>query len=179
MAEMIGKQPFTRRRPAMTRWKLFAAPVPLLLAILLCVGAASGASILTSAYQIVQVVSPADNSGSFPISSMMQVLPNGNLQAIPTPLPDNLVFIVTKISWSFMATESTLSDQVMLNVGPYYRSHVQLSTGFCSVTDGGDPGVPITNLTPTVFVQREGDPDNIPIPGKLHLRLMGYVAIIN
>jgi hypothetical protein len=163
----------------MTRRKVSAAIVLLLMTLVFFTGAASGASILSSASQIAQVVSPADNSGNFPISSMLTVDASGALKPIPGPMPENQVFILTRIAWSFMATDPTLTEKVMLNVGDYYRSHVQLSNGFCTAVDGGDPGIPIINLTPSVFVQKEGDPDNQPIPGKLNLRLMGYAAKIN
>ena len=76
----------------MTRRKLFAAPVLLLMRMLLFVGAASGASILSSANQIAQVVSPASNSGSFLISSMLRVKRNGALEPITGPMPENTGF---------------------------------------------------------------------------------------
>ena len=76
----------------MIRRKLFAAPVMLVMLMLLVAGAASGDSILTSVNQIGQVVSPADNSGSFLISSMLGVDAQRAPETFPGSMPANTGF---------------------------------------------------------------------------------------
>ena len=163
----------------MIRRKLFPAPTLLLMLMLLVVGAASGASILTSASQIVQVVSPAGNNGSFPISSLLVVKAKGQLEPIPAPLPANQNFIVTRIIGYFIATNSSLNGTTTFNLGDYYRASPQLTNGFWSFTDAITPGIPITNLGATVYLHLEADSTKTPIPGVLNLRVMGYLTNTN
>jgi hypothetical protein len=163
----------------MIRRKLFTAPVLLLMLMLLVAGAASGAAILSSANQIGQVVSPTGNSGSFPISSMLVVMKNGQLGAIPASMPANQVFIVTRITGYFIATDRTLNGGAIFNLGDYHRLGPQFTNGFCSFNDVITPGVPITGLGATVYLHLATDLDKVAIPGKLNLRVMGYVAEIN
>ena len=139
----------------MIRRRLWAAPILLLIGMLIFTGAASGASILSSADQIAQVVSPTSNNGSFPISSMLRVKADGQLEAIPGPMPENQVFIVTRIIGYFIADDPTFTGLATFNLGDYYRLSPQISNGFCTFVDGITPGVPITNLNPTVYLHLE------------------------
>jgi hypothetical protein len=162
----------------MARRRLLAVAFLLVMALVAVTGAES-ASILENAYQICQVVSPSGNSGIFPISGMMVVSPTGVQAPISAPLPENWEFILTRVIWNFIATDTTLTGPLQLNVGDYYRLNAQSTSGFAAAMDGFAPGIPIVNLGATVFVQRFGDATNTPIPGKLNLRLMGYLANIN
>jgi hypothetical protein len=162
----------------MIRRKLFAAPVLLLMLMLLVVGAASGDSILTSTKQITQVVSPAGNSGSFAISSMLKVNAKGQLEPLPASMPENEVFIVTWISGYFIATEP-LNVGTTFNLGDYYRLSPQLTNGFGQFAEAISPGVPITGLGATVKLNLASDQTKAAIPGVLNLRVMGYIAKIN
>jgi hypothetical protein len=163
----------------MIRRKMFAAPVMLVMLMLLAAGAASGDSILTSTNQIGQVVSPAGNSGSFPISSMLAVDRNGALQPISGPMPPNTVIIVTWISGNFIAANPSLNASTTFNLGDYYRMSPQITNGFASFAEGISPGIPITNLGATVYLHLASDTAKTPITGVLNLRVMGYVANIN
>ena len=160
----------------MIRRRLWAAPILLVIGMLIFTGAASGASILASANQIAQVVSPTSNSGSFPISSMLRVNANGQLEPIPAPMPENEVFIVTRIIGYFIADEPSLNTGTTFNLGDYYRMSPQISNGFCTFMEGITPGVPITNLGALVYLT---DPNKAVIPGVLNLRVMGYTTTIN
>jgi hypothetical protein len=162
----------------MPRRKLFAAPALLLLLMVLVAGAASGDSILNSVSQITQVVSPVSNNGSFPISSMLKVNPNGQLEPMPASLPANQVFIATWISGYFIAATS-INGNTTFNLGDYYRMSPQLTAGYCSFADGISPGVPITNLGATVYLYLVTDQTKTPLTGVLNLRVMGYIARIN
>jgi len=161
----------------MTRRKFSAAPALVLILALLIAGAAS-ASIINSVYQIGIAVSPQPNSGSFLISGMSIVDPNGNLQSIPSILPENKVFILTKVTYNFTATETNLNTPVTLNVGNYFRMGASLNSSFCAGNDSISPGIPIVNLGATVYLNRNSVPGT-PIPGKLNLQLIGYIADIN
>jgi|GEM_PF-4196257 len=163
----------------MIRRRLWAAPTLLVLGMLIFTGAASGASILESADQIAQVVSPASNTGSFPISSMLSVKSDGKLSPISGPMPENQVFIVTRIIGYFIATDPTLNTGATFNLGDYYRASPQISNGFGSFMEGITPGVPITNLSPVVYLHRATDSTKAVIPGVLNLRVMGYSTTIN
>lgn len=163
----------------MIRRRLWAAPILFLIGMLIFTGAASGASILTSADQIAQVVSPTFNNGSFPISSMLKVKGNGQLEPIPGPMPENQVFIVTRIIGYFIAEDSTLNTGTTFNLGDYYRSSPQINNGFGTFVEGITPGVPITNLGAVVYLHRATDLTKTPITGVLNLRVMGYSANIN
>jgi hypothetical protein len=163
----------------MTRRKGSAACVLLLMGMMVLTGMASAASILENASQIAQVVSPPGNTGSFPISSMLVVKAKGQLEPIPMPLPENQVFIVTRIIGYFIADNPNLNDLTTFNLGDYYRTSPVLTNGFWSFTDGITPGIPITNLGATVYLHLEADSTKTPIPGKLNLRVMGYTANIN
>jgi hypothetical protein len=163
----------------MNRRKLFAAPVLLLTGMLLLSGAASGASTLTSADQIAQVVSPTINNGSFPISSMLRVKGDGQLEPISGPMPENQVFIATRIIGYFIADDPTFTGLATFNLGDYFRMSPYISAGFCTFLDNITPGVPITNLNPTVYLHLEYDSSKAVIPGKLNVRVMGYVTNIN
>lgn len=162
----------------MTRRKFSAAPALLLILALLLAGAAS-ASIIKNVYQIGQVVSPQPNTGQFTLASMQEVDPSGVLKPIPGPLPANQVFILTKVTYNFTATDTQLNSAVTLNVGDYYRMGATLSSGFCTGNDSIAPGIPIVNLGANVYVNQNSDPSKTPIPGKLNLRLIGYIADIN
>jgi hypothetical protein len=155
----------------------FSAALLLILGLLLA-GAAS-ASIIDNAYQMTQIVSPQPNSGSFIISSMKVVDRNGDLQALPGTMPANKVFILTKVTVNFTATDTSLTNKVTLNVGDYYRMGFVLSGGFCAGSDGIVPGIPIADLSDFVYLNKNEDPTKLPIPGKLNLRLIGYLADIN
>jgi hypothetical protein len=163
----------------MIRRRLWAASILFLIGMLIFTGAASGASILTSADQIAQVVSPTGNNGSFPISSMLRVKGNGQLAPISGPMPENQVFIVTRIIGYFIAEDPNFNGLATFNLGDYYRGSPQISNGFCTFMDGLTPGVPITNLAPTVYLHLESDSTKAVIPGKLNLRVMGYSTNIN
>jgi hypothetical protein len=163
----------------MIRRKLFAAPVMLVMLMLLVVGAASGDSILTSTNQIAQVVSPAGNSGSFLISSMLGVDRSGALKPISGPMPANTVFIVTWICGNFIAADPSLNASTTFNLGDYYRMSPQITNGFASFAEGISPGIPVNNLGATVYLHLASDQKKAPITGVLNLRVMGYVANIN
>ena len=163
----------------MIRRRLWAAPMLLVIGMLIFTGAASGASILSSAEQIAQVVSPTGNSGSFTISSMLAVKSNGQLEPIPGPVPENQVFIVTRIIGYFIATDPNLNTGTTFNLGDYYRMSPQISNGFCTFVEGITPGVPITNLGAVVYLHQATDTTKTPIPGVLNLRVMGYSTTIN
>lgn len=158
--------------------KRVTASVLVSMLILLGAGAASGAAILSSVDRIGQVVSPAGNSGSFPISSMLNVRENGQLEAIG-PIPANEVFIVTRITGYFIAADPTLTDTATINLGDYYSMGAQFSNGFCTINRVITPGVPISNPGATVYLHLRSDPNKASIAGKLNLRLMGYGANIN
>lgn len=160
----------------MIRRRLWAAPILLVIGMLIFTGAASGASILASPDQITQVVSPTSNSGSFPISSMLIVKANGQLEPIPGSMPGNQVFIVTRIIGYFIATDPNLNTGTTFNLGDYYRLSPQISNGFGTFVEGITPGVPITNLGALVYLT---DPNKAVIPGVLNLRVMGYTTTIN
>lgn len=162
----------------MTRRKFSAAPALLLILAFLMAGAAS-ASIIKNVYQIGQVVSPQPNTGQFTLASMKAVDPNGNLQTIPSPLPANQVFILTKVTYNFTATDTSLNSKVTLNVGDYFRMGATLSSGFCTGNDSIAPGIPIVNLGANVYLHENSDLSKTPIVGKLNLRLIGYIADIN
>jgi hypothetical protein len=162
----------------MNRRKLVAAPVLLLIGMLLFTGAASGASILTSTDQIAQVVSPTSNNGSFSISSMLRVRGDGQLEPIPGPIPENQVFIVTRIIGYFIADDPNFTGLATFNLGDYFRMSPYISAGFCTFLDNITPGVPITSLNPTVYLHLEYDPSKAAIPGKLNVRVMGYATNI-
>ena len=66
-----------------------------------------------------------------------------------------------------------------LNVGNYFGMGATLSSGFCTGNDSIAPGIPIVNLGATVYANLNSDTKKTPIPGKLNLRLMGYIADIN
>ena len=161
----------------MTRRKFSAAALLLILALLMT-GAAS-ASIINNVNQIGRAVSPQLNSGSFLISSMGIVDPNGNLLPISGPLPQNKVLIVTQVTYNFTATETNLNTTVTLNVGDYFRMGATLNGSFCTGSDNISPGIPIVNLGANVYVNKNSDPNKNPIPGKLNLQLIGYIADIN
>lgn len=163
----------------MIRRKLFAAPVMLVMLMLLAVGAASGDSILSSTNQIGQVVSPAGNSGSFPISSMLKVNANGNLEPLPAVMPENQVFIATWISGYFIASDPSLNAQTTFNLGDYYRMSPQLTNGYGNFAEGIAPGIPITGLGANVYLHLASDATKTPLTGVLNLRVMGYLAKIN
>ena len=166
----------------MIRRKLFAAPVLLLPLMLLVVGVAAGASILTSTEQITQVVSPVCNSGSFPIASMLRVSGSGQLEPIPSPLPENQVFIATWICGYFIAADPNLNASTTFNLGDYYRMSPWIGNGYSSFADSISPGIPITGVTgpnATVYLHLASDPGKTPIVGVLNLRVIGYVANIN
>jgi hypothetical protein len=164
----------------MFRRKFLVAPFLILILLLIIAGAASGASILRSADQIAQVVSPPDNNGSFPISSMLAVSRDGQLEAIPSTVPPNQVFIATRITGYFIAADPNLNGGAVFNLGDYYRMGPQLSNGFCSFSDTITPGNPITGLGATVYLYlTAAGSSQTAIAGKLNLRVMGYLADIN
>jgi hypothetical protein len=163
----------------MIRRRLWAAPTLLVLGMLIFTGAASGASILTSADQIAQVVSPPSNTGSFTISSMLRVKGDGQISPIPWPMPENQVFIVTRIIGYFIATDPTLNTATTFNLGDYYRMSPQITNGFGSFLEVITPGVPITNPNYLVYLYRNSDSTKTAITGVLNLRVMGYSATIN
>jgi hypothetical protein len=163
----------------MIRRKLIAAPALLLLVMLLVAGAASGDSILTSPSQIVQVVSPEGNNGSFLISNMLKVQANGQLEPIPATMPENEVFIVTWISGYFIAATPGLNVSTTFNLGDYYRMSPQLTDSYGNFAESISPGVPITGLNPKVYLHLASDQTKTAITGVLNLRVMGYLAKIN
>lgn len=163
----------------MTHREFSAAPALLLILALLMAGVASAASIIENANRIGMVVSPQPNTGQFTIASMKIVDPNGNQQSIPNPMPANQVFILTKVTYNFTASDTQLNSKVTLNVGDYYRMGATLSSGFCTGNDSIAPGIPIVNLGPNVYLNLNSDSQKYPITGKLNLRLMGYIGDIN
>jgi hypothetical protein len=158
--------------------KFGAAQALLLIIVLLLVGVAS-ASIISNVSQIGQAVSPQPNPGSFAISSMKGVNFDGNQGSIPSQMPANQVFVLTKVTMNFQATDTNLTDPVTLNVGDYYRMGFTLNGGFCAGSDNITPGIPIVNLGALVKVNKNSDPDKTAINGKLNLRLIGYTANLN
>ena len=162
----------------MTRRKFSAAPALLLILALLMAGAAS-ASIINNVNQIGVAVSPQPNTGQFTIASMKVVDPNGNLQPVTSTMPANKVLIITKVTYDFTATDTNLNSKVTLNVGDYFRMGATLSSGFCTGNDSIAPGIPIVNLEKNVYLNQNSDTQKTPIPGKLNLRIIGYIADIN
>ena len=103
----LSKQPLTRRRSAMTRRRFSAVPALLLILALLRAGGVS-ASIINNVNQIGHGVSPQPPTGQFTLASMQGVDSSGDLNPIPGPLPANQVFILTKVTYNFTATDTTV-----------------------------------------------------------------------
>jgi len=110
---------------------------------------------------------------------MLRVKANGQLEALPVLMPENQMFIATRIIGYFIADDPNLNGSATFNLGDYYRSSPQISNGFGTIIEGITPGVPITNLTPTVYLHLASDLTKQVIPGKLNLRVMGYITTIN
>jgi len=148
-------------------------PVPFLAVIFFClqVGTASP-GILEKASQLLCLVRTDPNPIS--LSSFLRRLPNG--EAVAYTLPAGTVFMLTKLSWNFVASNTALNGDVLFTVGNYYRMRVTLVNGRGSSSDGTTFGVPISNMSQIVKVSMFGDPAQTPVAGTLSVRLIGYTA---
>ena len=155
----------------MLRPRVYAAPLLAVLLICLQVGPVRPA-ILEKASQLICLVNTAANP--IPLSAFIRRLPNAD--GVLYTLPANTVFVLTKLSWKFTATDTTLNGDALLTVGNYYRFRVTLVNGVCGGNDGTTLGVPITNMSQNVKVSLFGDATGKPIPGTLSIRLWGYTA---
>ena len=88
----------------MTRRKLVALPILLLILALLGAGAAS-AAILQKGSQIVNLVAPQPNDGDIAFSELSIRHSDGSLT--PFVLPANTVLIISKIAWNFTPSQGT------------------------------------------------------------------------
>jgi len=154
----------------MLRRRVYAAPLVAVLLICLHVGPARPA-ILEKASQLVCLVNTAANP--IPLWAFIRRLPNES--GVPYTLPPNTAFILTKLSWKFVATNTALNGDALLTIGNYYRFRATLVNGACSGGDGTTLGVPITNMEQTAKVSLFGGSTD-PIPGTLFIRLWGYTA---
>ena len=156
----------------MTRWKLFAVPILLLVLALLVAGMAS-AAILQKGSQIVNLVAPLTNNGNIAFSELSIRNPDGS--DTPFVLPANTVLIISKIAWHFVPLQGA-TGLLQLNVGEYYRMRAQVNNNYCSGGDNILPGVAATNMSARIFLEQVGDPDRMPVPGTLSMRLVCYTA---
>ena len=154
----------------MKPWKLRVAPLLVLILVLASAGAAPGA-ILKKGNQLINLVNQVNN-GSFPFTGMY--IRNTNGDAVPFTGTDQIL-VITRISWSFTANDSTLNYQGQLKIGDYFSMGGQLVNGFASGTYNVIPGIPITNFSTTIYVCKVDDPQT-PIVGNLSMRLVGYLA---
>jgi hypothetical protein len=155
----------------MPRPRVYAAPFLALILICLQVGPVRPA-ILEKASQLICLVNTAPNP--IPLSTFIRRLPNAD--GVPYTLPANTVFVLTKLSWGFTATNTGLNGDALITVGNYYRFRVTLVNGVCGSVDGTTLGVPITNMSQNVKVSLFGDVTGASIPGTLSIRLWGYTA---
>ena len=159
--------------------KPFAVPFLLLMLMLLVVGAASGASILTSANQIGQAVSPASNNGSFTISSMQVVNSNGRCNP-SSGLCRRIMFLSSRGSPGISSPRTQPQRWHYFQPGrllPFEPS--AHSTVFAASMRASPPGFPSPVWAPTFISISRTDQNKTPIIGKLNLRVMGYLATIN
>jgi hypothetical protein len=157
----------------MTRRKLSAVPILVVVLALLAAGAAS-AAILQKGSQVLNLVSPATNTGSYAFTELYVRKPDGSIA--PFVLPDNTVLIISGITWGFYPTDPSLNGRVQLNLGEYYRMGAQVANGSGGSTDYIAPGVAATNMDALIWVEKAGDPDRKPIPGQLSLRMECFTA---
>lgn len=156
----------------MKPWKLRVAPLLVLILALTSAGAAPGA-ILEKGNQLINLVNPLVNSGFFPFTGMY--IRNTNGDDVPFTGTDQ-VLVITRVSWNFTATNSTLNDPIQLRIGDYFSMGGQFANGFASGSLGAIPGIPITNFSTKIYVCKLDDPEKVPIAGNLSIRLVGYLA---
>jgi hypothetical protein len=155
----------------MPRRRIYAAPLLALILVCLQVGPARP-GILEKASQLISLVATQDNPIN--LSNFRRRLPTG--ETVAYTLPPNTVFVLTKLSWNFTATNTALNGDVLFTVGNYYRFRVTMTNGYCGASDGTTLGVPITNMGQPVKVSLFGDAAQTFIPGTLSIRLVGYTA---
>jgi hypothetical protein len=157
----------------MTRRKLSAAPVLVVVLALLLAGAAS-AAILQKGSQVLNLVSPAVNTGNYAFTELLVRNPDGSVT--PFVLPADTVLIISVITWGFSPTDTSLVGLVQFYAGEYYRMRAQVANGYGGSIDYIAPGVAATNMDARIFVTRVGDATGTPIPGQLNLRMECFTA---
>jgi hypothetical protein len=158
----------------MPRRRVYVTVFLALLLLCLQVGAANP-GILEKASQLLCLVRTDPNP--IPLSSFIRRLPDES--GVPYTLPAGTVFMATKLNWSFTASNSALTGDVLFTVGNYYRIKATLYNGRASGSDGTTFGVPISNMSQVVKVSVFGDPAQTPVAGTLSVRLLGYTAPAN
>lgn len=156
----------------MKPWKLRATLLLVLILVLTSAGGVPGA-ILEKGNQLINLVNPLVNTGQFPFTGLY--IRNTNGDAVPFTGTDQ-VLVITKVLWTFTATDSSLNYTMQLNIGNYFRMSAKFTNGLASGSDGVIPGIPITNFNSNIYVCKQDDPDYVPIPGNLSMRLVGYLA---
>ena len=154
----------------MKPWKLRATPLLVLILVLTSAGAVPGA-ILEKGNQLINLVNPLSNNGSFAFTGMY--IQNTNGDYVPFTGTDQ-VLVITRVSWNFTATNSTLNETMQLKIGDYFSMGGQFVQGFASGSLGAIPGIPITNFSTNIYVCKLND--QVPIQGNLSIRLVGYLA---
>jgi hypothetical protein len=155
----------------MPRPRVYAAAFLALILLCLQVGPARPA-ILEKASQLISLVITA--STPIPLLSFLRRLPSG--EAVSYTLPPNTVFVLTKLSWNFTATNTALNGDALFTVGNYFRAKVTLVNGYVGFSSGTSMGIPISNMNQAVTVSMFGDPTQTPVPGTLSIRLVGHTA---
>jgi hypothetical protein len=163
------------KEPHMPRRRVYAAAFLALVLICLQVGPARP-GILEKASQLINLVRTDPNPIS--LSSFLRCLPNG--EAVAYTLPAGSVFMLTKMSWGFTATNTPEGavppdGDILFTVGNYYRAKAKLVNGRAGAVDGTTFGVPISNMSQAVKVSRFDQPGQV-LPGTISIRLIGYTA---
>jgi hypothetical protein len=155
----------------MKPWKLRIAPMLILILVLASAWAAPGA-ILEKGNQLINLVTPWENTGALPFTGLNIRTTNGD--AVPFTGTDQ-VLVITRISWNFTAKDPNANYLGQFKIGNYFSMGGQFVNGYTSGTYNVGPGIPITNFGTTIYVCKVDDPQT-PIEGTLSMRLVGYLA---
>jgi hypothetical protein len=155
----------------MARCKPYLASILVFTLVVISAATVSGA-ILEKASQLISLVSTAANP--LTLSAFKRRLPTG--EAAAYTLPPNTVFVLTKLSWNFTATDTNLNGDILFTVGNYYRAQATLVNGYVGAAGATSMGIPISNMSQKVTVSLFGDSAQTPVPGTISIRLVGHTA---
>ena len=153
------------------------------LTVLFMVGLTPGAqgALVNSPWQPVDlegIPSPGDTSGILPFANLLRVKADGT--KTPFVLPPNQELVITYVHFNIRASETTLTTNVDLRIGPFFSRPMTMNNGSAAFVEGYDPGFRINfqGFTDPRYNYCYGVnlKNNSFIPGAVSVRLIGYLA---